>query len=245
MTNLGLGSRGLGRSGKTCLVWWSSITGQLRVCSDQLIEGQLPRQKMSGKNTILLLGPAWMQLLTCLHGPAEQACQDAGRDWGCPDVLRGTAPFAHVSYLSRAGLQECWRHASRTCHLGAVCRWNTTIVLTGRYPDAARLLAVPLPARRASLLKELKFRAMLRLGAMGPLPDLVQTLSQGGKATLHGCKWPLMVPHYGLGSAGQSCWHCRAPVLLLGRRRVTPVTAHRNRLLSLLKRLNTNIIFCS
>lgn len=186
-----------------------------------------------------------MQLLTCLHGPAEQACQDAGRDWGFPDILRGTAPLAHASYVSRAGLHECWRHASRTCHLGAVCRWNTMIVLTGRYPAAACLLAVPLPARRASLLKELKFRAMLHLGAMGPLPDLVQTLSQGGKATLHRRKWPLMVLRYSLGSAGQSCWHCRAPVLLLGRRRGTPVTAHRNRLLSLLKRPSANIIFCS
>lgn len=60
---------------------------------------------------------------------------------------------------------------------------------------------------------------------------MVQTLSPGGKTILHRSKWPLTVPCHSMGSAVQHHWHCRAPHLLLGRRRGTPVTAHRNGLM--------------
>lgn len=66
-----------------------------------------------------------MQLLTCLHNPAEQAHQDIGGDWDCPDILRGTCSCR----LRRPALS--WAPgALEGCDL-MLCQWTTMTTLTG------------------------------------------------------------------------------------------------------------------
>lgn len=114
-----------------------------------------------------------MYLLTCLHSPAEQAHQDIGTGWGSPDILGETTALADSRDCCWAGLQEHWQTALWCCvsmsHNGYTHRHHAA---------PAHLLAVPLPARGASLLLELRAWARLCLTAVGPLLALVQTLTR-------------------------------------------------------------------
>lgn len=123
------------------------------------------------------VGPVWMQLLT-LHNPAEKKVRLLVETEVILTSLEEPLLLQTQDTTTELGSRSTGELLSDSC----VSMNHHKYI--HRHPAApAHLPAVPLPAQGASLLPaELRTWARLCLTALGPLPALIQTLSQEEKA---------------------------------------------------------------
>lgn len=149
-------------------------------------------------------------------------------------------PEQPLSSWAAGAPEACWQDTLS----GAVCQQNTMIVLTGSHVAAACLPAAPLPARRASRLEELRVQATLHLSAMGPLPNLVQTSVGEERLLCTGISDHSWCPVRAWGQQHRAAGTAELLFCSLAGEEGLQ-TLHTEIGLSLLKRPNTNTVFCS